>query len=251
MAIYTDIPTVEEGTGLISNVKEVAKKDPNFYLKSACVGLLMVVAYMSGSNRNLAGPEYEKGSLLGSSMNSLKLFPTVCTAVSSVNPKGFCKKAAPGCSENDLTGYPECTQIGGGRNGCIPFPVAPAVARAATMFSGLSDFPQEFVVKSCEDLGFPKFSRDLDISKVRGGLPDSTPGALIPSTIVGVYEESNPICPADVKICPDGFPVSRVGPGCEFAECPSFTVCPAVVCYGPNGCQGSLQGPNCDCSCRK
>ncbi len=33
-------------------------------------------------------------------------------------------------------------------------------------------------------------------------------------------EESPIFCTADAKICPDGTGVGRVGPNCEFAECP-------------------------------
>ncbi len=34
-------------------------------------------------------------------------------------------------------------------------------------------------------------------------------------------EDSQVMCPADVKICADGSTVSRTGPRCEFAACPA------------------------------
>merc|ERR1719343_283495 len=138
----------------------------------------MVVAYMSGFNSNGS-----RGSLTGYE----DLFPAVCSAVSSVDQNGYCTSSFPGCSLSSVTGVPECTQIGGGRNGCIPFPVAPVVAKAATMFSGMSPFPQQFEAKSCDERGFPNFSRDLDLQFIRGGLPEDAPTQQIPSTIVGVY----------------------------------------------------------------
>ncbi|MBC8073247.1 MAG: hypothetical protein IAG13_33300 [Deltaproteobacteria bacterium] len=44
-------------------------------------------------------------------------------------------------------------------------------------------------------------------------------------------------CTDDAKICPDGTPVGRVGPSCEFAECPGAQdgAAPAVDGTAPDG----------------
>jgi hypothetical protein len=44
-------------------------------------------------------------------------------------------------------------------------------------------------------------------------------------------------CTDDAKICADGTPVGRVGPSCEFAECPSANdgAAPAVDGTAPDG----------------
>ena len=54
--------TVEEGSPLVSNVEDVSVKKQMNYLKMACVGLLVVVAYMAGSRSGFV-PAYEDGSL--------------------------------------------------------------------------------------------------------------------------------------------------------------------------------------------
>lgn len=36
-------------------------------------------------------------------------------------------------------------------------------------------------------------------------------------------------CPADAKVCPDGSAVSRVGPKCEFAPCPTQNTTPTMT----------------------
>lgn len=41
-----------------------------------------------------------------------------------------------------------------------------------------------------------------------------------PSSIIPGRQGDALICTSDAKLCPDGSYVGRVGPRCEFAECP-------------------------------
>jgi hypothetical protein len=44
-----------------------------------------------------------------------------------------------------------------------------------------------------------------------------------PSPIVPGRQDDTVFCTADVKECPDGSFVGRVGPTCQFAPCPTST----------------------------
>ena len=44
------------------------------------------------------------------------------------------------------------------------------------------------------------------------------------STSVDLNEEELRVCTQEAKICPGGSTVSRVGPNCEFAQCPTVSV---------------------------
>ncbi|MFA5831605.1 MAG: Hint domain-containing protein [Candidatus Paceibacterota bacterium] len=64
---------------------------------------------------------------------------------------------------------------------------------------------------------------------------DSTGGNTGAGTILPGDGGGGVACTMDAKICPDGSSVGRVGPNCEFAECPIL------------GAQGSLCSTNSDC----
>jgi hypothetical protein len=62
------------------------------------------------------------------------------------------------------------------------------------------------------------------------------------------------VCPADVRLCPDGSSVSRTGPTCTFPACPGETdggavVCPADVRLCSDGSSVSRTGPRCEFVC--
>jgi hypothetical protein len=52
-------------------------------------------------------------------------------------------------------------------------------------------------------------------------------------------------CTAEAKLCPDGSAVGRVGPNCEFAECPSGT-----GLLDTETPAGSFCGTDAECRCR-
>ena len=55
MAKYTPIEEgIEEGIALVNDVETPSVKKQANYLKMACVGLLVVVAYMAGSRSSFA-----------------------------------------------------------------------------------------------------------------------------------------------------------------------------------------------------
>ncbi len=47
-------------------------------------------------------------------------------------------------------------------------------------------------------------------------------------------------CPMDAKLCPDGSYVSRTGPNCEFAPCPSQASCEGESCPLEDICEGDM-----------
>lgn len=54
-------------------------------------------------------------------------------------------------------------------------------------------------------------------------------------------------CSEEAMICPDGSTVTRTGPRCEFAECPTrVSVCTADVKECPDGSYVARTGPNCE-----
>lgn len=56
---------------------------------------------------------------------------------------------------------------------------------------------------------------------------------------------SEPVaCTLDAKICPDGTAVGRVGPDCEFEECPEVIYCDEINKETQGGCS-SLYDPVC------
>ena len=56
-----------------------------------------------------------------------------------------------------------------------------------------------------------------------------------------------PVCPQDAMQCADGSWVSRTGPNCEFAPCPTGpVVCPQDAKQCPDGSWVSRTGPSCE-----
>ncbi len=59
--------------------------------------------------------------------------------------------------------------------------------------------------------------------------------------------EAEVFCTADVKLCPDGSAVGRVGPNCEFSPCPGEVInCPEDIKTCADGTNVTRQGPKCE-----
>lgn len=100
MAKYSDIPSVEEGTGLISNNNEtVAPTKESKALKISGAALLLGIAFMMGTRLNSSSEQ----SVIG------QIGPTVCTSVSAI---------ATNFDGSPFTDVLECTENGGG--GILP-----------------------------------------------------------------------------------------------------------------------------------
>ncbi len=74
------------------------------------------------------------------------------------------------------------------------------------------------------------FTIDKDVYSYRGalilhrdnpsGLPENDDALEIPIEFAKIIT-SPTMCTADAKLCPDGSAVGRIGPNCEFAQCPN------------------------------
>jgi hypothetical protein len=53
-------------------------------------------------------------------------------------------------------------------------------------------------------------------------------------------------CATDTMVCPDGGTVGRVGPTCEFAPCPGTTACAADAKTCPDGSYVTRRAPRCE-----
>ncbi len=156
MTNYTDIPTGEE-QGLISEntiTKKMTKRDENFYLKLACVALLCVVAFMSGTGvraRNTAA------SMVNTALRN-------CQVVSTIRADGF------GGDGFDPPGVEECIEQGGLYDAnCLD----PNEADMAIIYLNHllpEESPNGWQKKSCNEQGFWSFTREY--------VPDYMPGIL-------------------------------------------------------------------------
>ncbi len=65
--------------------------------------------------------------------------------------------------------------------------------------------------------------KNLDFSKVPtpSVTPKQTPTETSKPTPTGKSKDDQVVCTQDAKQCPDGSYVSRTGPNCEFAACPT------------------------------
>jgi hypothetical protein len=53
-------------------------------------------------------------------------------------------------------------------------------------------------------------------------------------------------CTEEAKVCPDETTVSRVGPDCEFEECPGLVACTMDARICPDGSAVGREGPDCE-----
>ena len=133
MTNYTDIPIGKEQHGIISDNVSM-NKDSKFYLKLACVGVLLAIAFMSCQS-------------LGSTVLSLLSYARGPKryAISSFRHDRFCKAGAiiP-CITSEHTGVPECVQQGGGWFNCFPEWVANFLVPEFTENAPKDVFPNGF-----------------------------------------------------------------------------------------------------------
>ena len=120
MVNYTDIPSGEEEGLALDNIS-VKKKDSNFFLKLACVGLLCVVAFMSGAHN----------AAVASLVNT-----------SSTNCQGL-----------RVLSDDKCIQVGAGLVKCLDKSNADAVLQ---IFNELSEF-SNWEKGDCEDQGYTNY----------------------------------------------------------------------------------------------
>ncbi|MFH1587170.1 MAG: hypothetical protein ABID38_04895 [Candidatus Diapherotrites archaeon] len=73
------------------------------------------------------------------------------------------------------------------------------------------------------------------------------PGIVVAVVVVAIVIIASIIlCPADVKLCPDGIYVARSGSNCEFTQCPEPLVCTEETKLCPDG---NTVGRNPDLNC--
>merc|ERR1711935_1317761 len=141
-------------------------------LKVACVGLCLVVAYMTGARMNVGTTAEAQGALMGNYGGSTTYTGT-CYNITGVKSTPF-----PLDKPDDGYNGPECTEAGA--DSCVSKSDADKLVKIANFFGGFLT-GVTFKVESCASQGFSAFNREVNVAdKV---------GDVLPFKNVGIYRK--------------------------------------------------------------